>query len=382
VTGPRLAWIESGSRLEYVWVAFAVLNLAAMLAIIEIRYGQGWETVPFHFIYVSFTILYGFRAWRGRATLLGILFVTISTGVVTAFGIHRNWEEPPELTEVPLMSLMFVAMVYHVRRRQQAQAVAEALAADRERDVERKSAFLSDASHELLTPITIGRGHLELLSRNPRPEPEELAETTGIVLGELGRMERVINRLLLLESAGGAAAPGSRERVDAAALLTRTFQRWRSTADRDWRLGDLPPGTISVDADQLTLALDALIENAVQHTEEGGMIVIGAVAERGALRIRIGDSGDGIPEEARRRVFDRFYRVDGGHSRRHGGVGLGLAIVRAIAEAHGGTVSVHSRPGAGSMFEVRLPGLRSAGDEPVAASADGLDHGLGFELAP
>ena len=382
MTGPRLAWIESGSRLEYVWVAFAVLNLAAMLAIIEIRYGQGWETVPFHFIYVSFTILYGFRAWRGRATLLGILFVTISTGVVTAFGIHRNWEEPPELTEVPLMSLMFVAMVYHVRRRQQAQAVAEALAADRERDVERKSAFLSDASHELLTPITIGRGHLELLSRNPRPEPEELAETTGIVLGELGRMERVINRLLLLESAGGAAAPGSRERVDAAALLTRTFQRWRSTADRDWRLGDLPPGTISVDADQLTLALDALIENAVQHTEEGGMIVIGAVAERGALRIRIGDSGDGIPEEARRRVFDRFYRVDGGHSRRHGGVGLGLAIVKAIAEAHGGTVSVHSRPGAGSMFEVRLPGLRSAGDEPVAASADGLDHGLGFELAP
>jgi signal transduction histidine kinase len=382
VTRPRLAWIESGSRLEYIWVAFAVLNLAAMLAIIEIRYGQGWETVPFHFIYVSFTILYGFRAWRGRATLLGILFVTISTGVVTAYGIHRSWEEPPEMTEVPLMTLMFIAMVYHVRRRQQAQAVAEALAADRERDVERKSAFLSDASHELLTPITIGRGHLELLSRSPRPEPAELAETTEIVLGELGRMERVINRLLLLESAGGAASPRSRERVDATALLTRTFQRWRSTADRDWRLGDLPTGTISVDADQLTLALDALIENAVQHTEEGGMIVIGAVAERGTLRIRIGDSGDGIPEEARRKVFDRFYRVDGGRSRRHGGVGLGLAIVKAIAEAHGGSVSVHSRPGAGSMFEVRLPGLRSAGDEPVAAPADGLDHGLGFELAP
>ena len=382
MTRPRLAWIESGSRLEYVWVAFAVLNLAAMLAIIEIRYGQGWETVPFHFIYVSFTILYGFRAWRGRATLLGILFVTISTGVVTAYGIHRNWEEPPELTEVPLMTLMFLAMVYHVHRRQQAQAVAEALAAERERDVERKSAFLSDASHELLTPITIGRGHLELLGRSPHPQPAELAETTEIVLGELGRMERVINRLLLLESAGGAAAPGSRERVDAAALLTRTFQRWRSTADRDWRLGDLPPGTISIDSDQLTLALDALIENAVQHTDDGGMIVIGAVAEGGALRIRVGDSGDGIPEEARRRVFDRFYRVDGGRSRRHGGVGLGLAIVKAIAEARGGSVSVYSRPGAGSMFEVRLPGLRSAGDEPVAAPADGLDHGLGFELAP
>ncbi len=362
-------------------MAFAVLNLAAMLVIIELRYGQGWETVPFHFIYVSFTILYGFRAWRGKVTLLGILFVTITTGAATAFGIHRNWEEPPELTEVPLMSLMFIAMVYHVHRRQQAQAVAEALASERERDVERKSAFLSDAAHELLTPITIGRGHLELLHRSPRAETDELRATCEIVLGELGRMERVINRLLLLESAGGGAL-GMRERVDIAALLTRTFRRWRDTADRDWRMGDLPPGTVAVDVDQLTLALDALIENAVQHTGEGGPIEIGAVAEAGALRIRVRDGGDGIPEDARTRVFDRFYRVDGGRSRRNGGVGLGLAIVKAIAEAHGGSVSVRSRPGAGSTFELCLPGLRSAGDEPVPAAADGLDHGLGLELAP
>lgn len=381
VTAPRLAWIESGSRLEYIWVAFALLNLAAMLVIIELRYGQGWETVPFHFIYVSFTILYGFRAWRGRATLLGILFVTVTTGAATAFGIARSWEEPPELTEVPLMSLMFVAMVYHVRRRQQAQAVAEALASERERDVERKSAFLSDAAHELLTPITIGRGHLELLERRPRPGPDEMSATCDIVLGELGRMERVINRLLLLESAG-AGAPGRRERVAPAALLRRTFERWQGTAGRDWRMGDLPPGTVAADADQLTLALDALIENAVQHTAEGGLIEIGADAHAGALRIRVRDEGDGIPEEACPRVFERFYRVDGGRSRRNGGVGLGLAIVKAIAEAHGGGVSVRSSPGAGSTFELRLPGLRSAGNEPVPSAADGLDHGFGFELAP
>jgi signal transduction histidine kinase len=381
VTRPRLAWIESGSRLEYIWVAFALLNLAAMLAIIELRYGQGWETVPFHFIYVSFTILYGFRAWRGRATLLGILFVTVTTGVVTAFGISRNWEEPPELTEVPLMSLMFVAMVYHVRRRQQAQAVAEALAWERERDVARKSAFLSDAAHELLTPITIGRGHLELLGRTPRVGADELQATYDIVLGELGRMERVINRLLLLESAG-AGEPGRRERVDMAALMTRTFQRWQGTADRGWRMGELPRTAVAADADQITLALDALIENAVQHTGEGGLIEIGAVVQAGTLFIRVRDGGDGIPKEACGKVFERFYRVDGGRSRRHGGVGLGLAIVKAIAEAHGGGVSVRSSPGAGSTFELRLPVARSAGNEPVPAAADGLDHRLGLELAP
>jgi two-component system, OmpR family, sensor kinase len=282
---------------------------------------------------------------------------------------------------VPLMSLMFVAMVYHVRRRQQAQAVAEALAAERERDVERKSAFLSDAAHELLTPITIGRGHLELLDRRARPGPDEVTTTCDIVLGELGRMERVINRLLLLESAGGGA-PGRREPVDPAALLARTFERWQGTAGRVWRMGGLAHGTVAADADQLTLALDALIENAVQHTPEGGLIEIGADARAGALRIRVRDDGEGIPEEACQRVFERFYRVDGGRSRRNGGVGLGLAIVKAIAEAHGGGVSVRSSPGAGSTFELRLPGLRSAGNEPVPSAADSLDHGFGFELAP
>ena len=373
-------WLESGTRLEAAWVAFAILNLGAMLTIIELRFWHGWETVPFHFIYVSFTLLYGFRAWRGRGTLLGITFVTISTGAMTAFGIHEAWEEPAELTEVPLMSLMFVAMVYHVRRRQQAQAVAEALAAARERDLERKSVFLSDASHELLTPITIGRGHLDLLRREPRPTKADVDEASEIVLGELGRMERVINRLLLLESTD--AAHGAVERVAAAELVTETFQRWRGTADRDWVLGDLPPGAVAVDRDQIMLALDALVENAVQHTRAGSPIEIGAVAEAGMLRIRVRDGGDGIPAEAQARVFDRFYRVDGGRNRRHGGVGLGLAIVKAIVESHGGRVSVTSRQGSGSTFDVALPALRSAGDEPVSAPADGLDHGLGLELAP
>jgi signal transduction histidine kinase len=379
--GRLVRWLESGTRLEYAWVAFAILNLAAMMAIIELRFGQGWETVPFHFIYVSFTILYGFRAWRGRATLAGIAFVTISTGAATLFGIHRNWEEPPEFTEVPLMSLMFVAMVYHVRRRQQAQAVAEALAAERARDLARKSVFLSDASHELLTPITIGRGHLDLLRREAKPSRAEVDEACQIVLGELGRMERVINRLLLLESTD-AAGPRPMERVAAADLVTQTFQRWRSTAERDWVLGDAPAGTVPVDSDQVMLALDALVENAVQHTRPGQAIEIGAGADGGTLAIRIRDGGNGVPEAAQPRVFDRFYRVDGARNRRHGGVGLGLAIVKAIAEAHGGRVSVRSAPGAGSTFELRLPGLRSAGDEPVPTAADGFDHGLGLEFAP
>ena len=160
------------------------------------------------------------------------------------------------------------------------------------------------------------------------------------------------------------------------------FQRWRGTAEREWILSDVPCGTVAADRDQLMLALDALVENAIQHTRPGQQIEMGATAVAGTLRIRVRDGGDGIPEAAQARVFDRFYRVDGARNRKNGGVGLGLAIVKAIAEAHGGGVTVSSRVGRGSTFELRLPGLRSAGDEPVATPADGLDHGFGLEFAP
>ena len=308
--------------------------------------------------------------------------MTISTGAVTAFGIHRNWESPPEFTEVPLMSLMFVAMVYHVRRRQQAQAVAEALAAERERDLERKSVFLSDASHELLTPITIGRGHLELLRRDRQPDA--------------GRGGRDVRRWCSASSAGWSGSstgsccssrptPPARGRSSGSRRPISSRRRSSAGGARPTATGTLgaaPPGTVAVDLDQLTLALDALVENAVQHTRPGQPIEIALPPPPARLRIRVRDGGDGIPAAAQARVFDRFYRVDGSRNRRHGGVGLGLAIVKAIAEAHGGGVSVHSVPGEGSTFELRLPGLRSAGDEPVSAPADGLDHGLGLELAP
>ncbi len=372
----------SGSRLEYAWVAFAVANLGAMGAIIDAHIGgPGWETVPFHFIYISFALLYGFRAWQQRGTVVGILFVTLSTGVLTLIGIHAGWEGTAEFSEVPLMSLMFLAMVYHVRRRQQAIAIAEALAAERARDLERQSQFVSDASHELLTPITIGRGHLEVLAREPDISRPELDETCQIVLEELDRMSRVIGRLLLLESAG-SEGPGVVSPLDAAALVTGFHVRWAGTAEREWSLGEVAAGTIRADSDQLTLALDALVENAVQHTAPGAEIAVSSFASGGELVIRVRDAGTGMAADELPRIFDRFYRIDRGRNRRHGGAGLGLAIVKAIVEAHGGRVTVTSRPGTGSTFEVHLPGLRSAGNEPVAATPDGLDHRLGLELAP
>jgi signal transduction histidine kinase len=374
-------WLDTGRRLELAWLAFAVANLAAMVWMIAARALEDWETVPFHFIYVSFTLLYGFRAWRLRGTLIGLAFVIVSTGVLTLWATAVGWEAAPEVTEIPLMALMFAAMVFHVRRRQQATAVAEALAAARAADLERQRVFVSDASHELLTPITIARGHMDLLRRERSPEPDDIADAVAVVTGELDRMARLIDRLLTIERAA-SLLPDDRAPVDVRSILTELHQRWEGTADRDWRLGPIAGGSITADLDQLMLALDALVENAVQHTRDGDVIGISSRAAGERIELRIRDSGTGIPAYARERVFDRFYRIDRSRNRRLGGSGLGLSIVRAVANAHGGDVRAEASPGGGAEFVVTLPRRRSAEAQPVAAAADRLDGDVGRELPP
>lgn len=373
-------WRPAGNGLDLAWFAFALANLAVMGWLVTSNAPNGIETVPFHFIYVSFTILYGFRTWRTGSVVAGITFVALSTGLMTFLAIDAGREDWAELTEVPLMTLMFLAMVFHVRRRQEAMSTAERLAGNLRENLARQRAFVSDASHELLTPITIGRGHLELLRRQRAWSRDEIDETTGVVLAELSRMQRVIDRLLLLES---ASAPGFVQPAPtpAADLAGELYHRWESAADREWVLRCDVTGTVPVDRDRVVLAMDALLENAVRHTVDGGRIELAAHGEDGSLALEVADDGDGIPLEAQRHVFDRFYRVDRGRSRDHGGAGLGLSIVQAVVHAHGGSVQVVSAPGRGARFIVRLPGLRSA-DQPVPAAADRLDVDDRLELAP
>jgi signal transduction histidine kinase len=260
-------------------------------------------------------------------------------------------------------------------------AALELIAAARAADLDRQRVFVSDASHELLTPITIARGHMDLLRRTGRPEPDDVAETYEVVTGELDRMARLINRLLVIERAA-SLGPDDRAPVDVRAALAELRQRWQGTADRDWRLGPLAAGRITADADQLMLALDALVENAVQHTGPGDVIAVSSRAAGGRLEIHVRDGGTGIPEGALPRIFDRFYRIDRSRNRRLGGSGLGLSIVRAVATAHGGDVRALAPADGGAEFVVTLPGLRSAEAEAVAAAAHRLDGDVGLELAP
>jgi signal transduction histidine kinase len=349
---PATAWLRNYS-VELAWGAFAAANFVAMMAF------PSWETIPFHFVWISLTLVYGFRVWNRwpTALILGAVVVTTGASISTdAFEGSQLWGE---LFEVPLMAAMFLAMVWHAQRRAAAVNEAEALVAQQER-------FLHDVSHELRTPVTIARGHLELLELHDRESPE-----LTVALDELGRIERIISRLLLLAKAGQPRFLAVSQ-VDVETFVEDVFVRWAEVAPRRWLLGKVTPGWIDADEEALRAALDALLENAIKYTEPHETIELRAVGLGGELVLEVADSGCGIPPEALDRIFDRFARADDARTRTSGGVGLGLSIVAAVASAHGGRCAVRPRE-RGTVFSLQIPGFRPS---PRPVPATGVPEGL------
>jgi signal transduction histidine kinase len=348
------------------WAAFAGANVAAMAV------WPAWETIPFHFVWISLTIVYGFRVWEPPATAAVLGAVALVTGAaifVDAFERIQLWGE---LFEVPLMSAMFLAMVWHARRRQEALRAAKHEAAERAALLERQERFLHDVSHELRTPVTIARGHLEIAARAGRGDATEIA----VALDELERMEHIVERLLLLAKIGQPDFVVAVD-VDVESFLEDVFMRWSEVAPRSWRLGRLASGELRADPEAVRAALDALLENAVRYTDAGGTIELSSHARGDELAIEVADDGPGIPAEVVSRIFDRFARGDAARTRTEGGVGLGLAIVDAIARAHSGTCTV-TTSSAGSVFSLNLRGFVA---NPVPLPAAGTVGPLGWAPA-
>ncbi|MDQ3554148.1 MAG: HAMP domain-containing histidine kinase [Chloroflexota bacterium] len=217
--------------------------------------------------------------------------------------------------------------------------------------------FMNDVGHELRTPLTIVQGHLELLDEG---SPIERERAVQLMLEEVERMTGLVSDLMLLAA---SAQPDfiRREPVDAPALARGILDKARVLGDRDWQLDIVRTGTISADRQRLTQAMLQLVANAVRLTGPGDAIHIGADVDASVARFWVRDSGPGIPESEQKAVFQRFYR--GAGESRSSGSGLGLSIVKAIAEAHGGTVDVASLPGRGATFTLVVPL-----DEPGPAS--------------
>jgi two-component system, OmpR family, sensor kinase len=222
--------------------------------------------------------------------------------------------------------------------------------------------FLADASHELRTPLTVIRGQLEVLAAEPDPTPEEVRRVERLVQAEIARLSRLVDDLLLLSQAERTDFL-RREPIKLRPFVDEVWNGLSLTAQRQFELGEVPDGTLESDADRLAQAVRNLGRNAIEHTAEpDGLVRLDVVPTGdGSIRFTVEDNGSGIPPAERERVFERFHRVEADRSRRSGGAGLGLAIVQAIAEAHGGRVTVADRDGlAGTRIELVLPGFRAS----------------------
>ncbi|MEX2046880.1 MAG: ATP-binding protein [Chloroflexota bacterium] len=246
----------------------------------------------------------------------------------------------------------------------------EASLNERRRGEERARRFAADASHELRSPLAALGAYADVLLSGLRDDPDTGEVVLLSMRAEVDRMARLVDDLLLLARLD-AGAPMRSSRVDLVVIARELAEQYAVLA------GDVPvevhaQGAADAfgDPDQLRRLLRNLLDNAVRHSPAGYEVVLSLRHEAGQVRMDVTDRGPGIGPEHLPHVFERFYRTDTARDRATGSSGLGLAIVRSIAEAHGGSASAVSTPGAGAIFTVRLPVADPS--QPAAPTLTGL----------
>lgn len=216
--------------------------------------------------------------------------------------------------------------------------------------------FIGDAGHELNTPLSIVKAKTESLERKLADNP--LVEELSASKRALGRMENVVENLMYLtELDARELKHEQKEMIDLRSLCSQIIDDFEARfVDKNvsLRLLDGDSVQVSAESDSLYRAVSNLVENAWRYTDEGGAVALSCVKRGEKAEIIVADNGRGIPSESQKKIFERFYRVDRSRSRMSGGVGLGLPIVKAIVEKHGGSVAVESSAG-GSSFTLSLP---------------------------
>lgn len=216
--------------------------------------------------------------------------------------------------------------------------------------------FIADSSHELRSPLSNLRGTVEVALRQPRSVPE-YQETLRITLVEAERLSRLVNELLMLSRVDAKEftldlAPCDLSEIAAASATAHTAR----SQDRGVRLRlEAQPAPLLGDRHRLREVVDNLLDNAIRYAPAGSEVRVQTYRAGGDAVLSVHDAGPGLSLADQLHIFDRFYRADGSRARDSGGLGLGLAIAKAIVEAHGGQLTVQSEPGRGSCFSVRAP---------------------------
>lgn len=225
------------------------------------------------------------------------------------------------------------------------------------RSLETQRRFVSDASHELRTPIATVKANNELLLRHPEQTVEANLDQVEAIATETDHMARLVSDLLTLARADEGQLEVAKERVDLAEVVAELVRDIQPLAQSRGVALEAEAGPAPVEADRARLRqlVMILVDNAVKYTPAGGSVKVGSRKVGKRVELVVADTGPGIAPEHHARIFDRFYRVDTARARKDGGTGLGLPIARWIAEVHGGQIQVDSATGRGATFTVRLP---------------------------
>ena len=303
-----------------------------------------------------------------RPRALGLVLATVAAGfAVTAIGVlialvatsaEVSWPAVA-VFGVGAVATLGVTAIVGWALLAEAPAAASTDGAEASFDAQRR--LLDDVRHELKTPITIVRGHLELMDPN---DPVDTAATRELGIAELDRMTRLIGDIDLL--AAVEADSFSMGDVDLAELTRRVADLVGVIPGHTWRVEQEAQAIVRGDRDRLLQAWLQLADNAAKYTPEGSPIETGSAVHPSGAQLWVRDHGPGIPPAMRHRVFRRFDR--GAGKRSVGGSGLGLAIVDAIAKAHGGRCTVAETPGGGATLTLEIPiGTRASLPMPVRA---------------
>jgi len=224
------------------------------------------------------------------------------------------------------------------------------------RYIELQKRFISDASHELATPLAVINGHADMLSRRKESHPEILDNSLGIIRSEALRMDELVNSLLQLARSDNGKELYSIERINLSNLTAESINEARLVAP-EFTFNEEIESEIWISCDDYAIrrVMRIILTNAIKYSGKNRVVSITATTDNEHAHIKIEDCGIGIPEQHMKNIFDRFYRVDPSRSKKTGSSGLGLAIAKEIVSAHNGTILVESEPDKGSAFEVVLP---------------------------
>jgi two-component system OmpR family sensor kinase len=301
---------------------------------------------------VTFAVLIAVAAlgfWIVRAALRPLDAIAETADAIAAGDLSQRVERAEPRTEVGRLGIALNAMLAHIE------------ASDR-----RLRRFIADASHELRTPLAAVRAYAELFGRGADRRPDDLARSMSGITRESERMTALVDDLLLLARLD-EGRPLDHEPLQLDEVVCEAVDAARAVDPERPITLEAQPAAVAGDRDRLRQVVDNLLTNARTHTRTQTPVHVRVETTNGRAVLGVADEGPGLPADEAERVFERFYRADESRARANGGVGLGLAIVAAIAEAHGGRASVDSTPGQGATFVVSLPlaGNSADGDANV-----------------